>query len=86
MIDEIKNALETAIPGVQVRQLQASLASDDDGVWIVTHPKSRVEVNLETHNGQLPILIENSLDDNRVTATTIAESTAAISHALGLDF
>lgn len=77
-IDELIQAIKAALPDVQVRQLQTSLPGDDAGLWFVSHPKSTVEVNVESHNGEFPFLIENSRNDTRVTTTDIEETIAAL--------
>jgi hypothetical protein len=82
-IEQLIPAVEAAFPGVRVRQLQKTLPGDDDGLWFVTHPSSDVEVNVETNNGEFPVLIENSKNDTRVTTTTIDETIAAIRWTLG---
>lgn len=82
-IDELVQALKAAMPEVQVRQVQTSLPGDDTGLWFVSHPKSNVEVNVESHDGGFPFLIENSRNDTRVTTTDIEETIAALRWTLG---
>ena len=77
-IDELIEAIKAALPDVQVRRLQTSLPGDDAGLWFVSHPRSNVEVNVESHDGEFPFLIENSRNDTRVTTTDIEETIAAL--------
>lgn len=82
-IDELIQVMKTAMPDVQFRQLQTSLPGDDAGLWFVSHPKSDVELNVESHDGGFPFLIENSRNDTRVTTTDIEETIAALRWTLG---
>jgi hypothetical protein len=82
-IDELIQTIKAAMPEVQVRQLQTSLPVDDAGLWFVSHPKSNVEVNVESHDGGFPFLIENSRNDTRVTTSDIEETIAALRWTLG---
>jgi hypothetical protein len=82
-IDDLISTMKSALPGVQVRQLQTSLPGDDAGLWFVTHPDADVEINLESHDGGFPFLIENSRNDTRVTTTDIDETIAALRWTLG---
>lgn len=77
-IDELIPAIKAALPGVVVRQLETSLPADDAGLWFVSHPNARVEINVESHDGDFPFLIENSRNDTRVTTTDIEETIAAL--------
>ena len=82
-IDQLIPAIKAALPGVAVRQLETSLPGDDAGLWFVSHPNSAVEVNVESHNGEFPFLIENSRNDTRVTTADIEETIAALRWTLG---
>ena len=77
-LDKLFQAIKTALPDVLIKQVETSHAGDDAGLWFVTHPNSNVEVNLESHNGEFPFLIENSRNDTRVTTTDIEETVAAL--------
>jgi hypothetical protein len=77
-IDELIPAINAALPGAVVKQLETSLPADDAGLWFVTHPGARVEINIESHNGEFPFLIENSRNDTRVTTSDIEETIAAL--------
>jgi hypothetical protein len=82
-IDQLMTAIKSSIPGVQIRQLRPTLSADDAGLWFVTHPDSSVEVNVESHDGEFPFLIENSRNDTRVTTTDLAETITALRWTLG---
>ena len=82
-IEQLVAALKSAIPGIQVRQLRVAHPGDDDGLWFVTHPDCSVEINLESHDGEFPFLIENSRNDTRVTTTDIEETINAVRWTLG---
>ena len=82
-IEKLIPAIRAAFPGVQVKQLQTSLPADDDGLWFVTHPDADVEVQVESHDGEFPFLIENSKNDTRVTTSDIDETIAALRWTLG---
>ncbi len=82
-IDQLMKSLKSAIPGVQIRQLQPALPADDAGLWFITHPDFDVEVNVESHDGEFPFLIENSRNDTRVTTTDLAETITALRWTLG---
>jgi hypothetical protein len=82
-IDELLPAIRSAFPGVQVEQLQTSFPTDDAGLWFITHPDADVEVQVESHNGEFPFLIESSENDARVTTTDIDETIAALRWTLG---
>jgi hypothetical protein len=82
-IDRLIVTLQTALPGVEVRQLQASHPGDDTGLWFVRHPESSVEVNVESRDGDFPFLIENSRNDTRVTTTDLDETLAILRWTLG---
>jgi hypothetical protein len=82
-VDQLMTALKSAIPGVQIRQLQPTLPADDAGLWFITHPDSNVEVNVESHDGEFPFLIENSRNDTRVTTTDLAETITALRWTFG---
>lgn len=82
-IEQLIPAIKAVLPGVVVRQLQAALPGDDTGLWFVSHPDSKVEVNVESQDGEFPFLIENSRNDTRVTTSDIEETIAALQWTLG---
>jgi hypothetical protein len=82
-IDQLLTSLKSALPGVQIRQLQPALPADDAGLWFITHPDSNVEINVESHDGDFPFLIENSRNDTRVTTADLAETITALRWTLG---
>lgn len=82
-IERLIPAIKAALPGARVRQLHTTHPGDDAGVWFVTQPEASVEVNLESHDGEFPFLIENSRNDTRVTTSDIEETIAAVRWTLG---
>ena len=82
-IDQLIVALRSAIPGVHIEQLKTTFPADDAGLWFVTHPEASVEVNIESHDGGFPFLIENSRNDTRVTTTDLEETLTTLRWNLG---
>lgn len=82
-IEKLIGALKSAVPGVEIQQLQTSHPGDDAGLWFVTHPESSVEINVESHDGEFPFLIENSRNDTRITTTDIDETIMTLRWTLG---
>lgn len=82
-IDTLISAIENAFPGARISRLQASSPGDDCGLWFVTHPGSDAEVQVESHDGEFPFLIENSKNDTRITTNDIEETIATLRWTLG---
>ena len=83
-IDRVIASIKAAMPGMAVRQLQVAHPGDDSGLWFFTHPGSRVEVNVESSDGEFPFLIENSENGIRMTTTTDEDTIAAVSLVMGI--
>jgi hypothetical protein len=77
-IERVASALTAVLPGVEIRRLQVSHPGDDAGLWFVSHPDCSVEINIESHDGEFPFLIENSRNDTRVTTADLDETITAL--------
>jgi hypothetical protein len=72
-------------PGVDIEQLKvAHPGSDDDGIWYIRHPSTRVEVQIESSKGVVPFLVESSQDSSCATGRTVEETVALVAKQLGL--
>jgi len=84
-IDDVIGELRLAYPGIVCEQLRvAHPGTDDDGLWIFTHPDRPGEVQLEASTGQLPFLVEGTESPARDTARTVDQAVALVATRLGL--
>jgi|SRR5437899_2320233 len=58
-IDQIIELLRRRVPGVQITQLQVTHPADDDGLWFVTVPERKRQVQIESSSGDCPFIIES---------------------------
>ena len=84
-IDQVIAALRLAFPGIACEQLRvAHPGADDDGIWFVTHPTGRGEVQLESSSGRFPLLVEGTDSPARDMAHTLEQAVALVAARLGL--
>jgi hypothetical protein len=52
--------------------------ADDDGLWSFWHPRSDIEVQLESSSGNAPFLVESSGSPERFYANTVQQAIAMV--------
>jgi hypothetical protein len=80
-IDQVITALRRRHPALLIEQRGA----DDEGIWVVKHPSTSIEVKLESSAGNCPFLIESSLSPERLHAASMGEAINMVSTMLGSD-
>lgn len=82
-IEAIIRHLSAERPDVQVKRLNASHKADDDGIWFFS-AGGTIEVQLESANGNFPILIESNSNERRTTVDAVDQAINVICSELGL--
>lgn len=83
-IDGVIASLHDFWPGVRVAQLRVLHAeADDDGLWFVSHPDGRGEVQIESSRGTLPFLVEAD-HVQPAWGRTVIETVHLVGERLGL--
>ena len=73
-IDIIMAAVRAKLPAIEVQQHQVKFPGiDDDGVWWFRIPGIKDFVQIDSHNGQCPFLVDDS-DSNPPAAEWILNS------------
>ncbi|MGE0713109.1 MAG: hypothetical protein AB7N76_35320 [Planctomycetota bacterium] len=83
-IDSIIERLRSDHPTLEVQQLKVRLPADDDGLWFFRWAgRDDWPVQAESHDGQVPFLIEGDEDGQRQTADSVEAAVALIARWLG---
>lgn len=84
-IDSILAVLTQALPALRWEQLRVSHpGADDDGLWFLTHPASRVEVQLESSTGMLPFLLEGTDGPDAEHVASVQQAVERVAMRLGV--
>ena len=84
-VDQIIQSLRNVNPIVKIEQLKVSHPGDDDGIWFFEQPGSEFEVQIESHTGMCPFLIETDESNARYTANTVEETIEILVKLLHLE-
>jgi hypothetical protein len=74
-VHRIVDLVRQRLPGLTVEQLQVRWPADDNGLWFFSLPNLPSDVQIESHTGNCPFLIEWCGDNTCFTEST-PESTA----------
>ena len=73
-IDQIMSLLRREMPGIQITQLQVTQpGADDDGMWFMSLPGRRGEVQIESSTGERPFLIACNLNNESQFGRSVYE-------------
>ena len=84
-IDAIIRQLQVSHPAIIAAQLSVlHSGADDDGIWFFRHSQSGLEIQLESSTGNAPFLVENSVSEERYSATSVEQAVAMVVAGFGL--
>jgi hypothetical protein len=84
-VDEIIQSIKNMDPRVEVRQLKVSHpGADDDGIWFFDRPNCQFQVQIESHDGMCPFVIETDESDARVASTSVEQTVVTLTKFLHL--
>ena len=77
-VETIIQFLKQEFPEVQVNQLEVTHPSDDDGLWFISWPNKKGEIQIESPSGMCPFIIESTEFNKPLHGKTVGDVVAKI--------